>query len=536
MLRTAKLFSLESKIVKNGDELFLYVESEDSDELENFANKLSLELPHSIFLHTMDAKIVEDMPEEIYVLPNTAKLPIPFCPQCLQEVIDESNENYYNIFQECEVCGYSVEGERKNYKESFTNIAKSIAEGLVVEVGTFYGTYNVGKADKKCNDIDFDILSYDLFSIEKYTNATSSEIIALGAIEKPFLRLKTNLTFKKDFEDLQSELIRFKLPDDFVLHLLMSELHTLGIDLIFITKDKIASQETLTLVKFEKEFEPIECVVSEEQVILLKGNKGLAYKKLSNEDLIPHIGAFFSVIKEHSLFDKTVIGVNISKEYHNDILVYSKKFGIIEYLSLKFEFTSMQDVFDAIINTDQTGAKLITNYKNKFSEHFENISAIKFDEQVFNIYKLWGIIAIVLDYSKHKDLSKSAQILENSASSFSGLKGPLIDYKLKNVDSKVYLDPLMTIRTVMSFRLAEVDQLSLSYGVVESFVEFISTQLDEIKQEMKTDAVAITGSLLGNRHLFSKLTKEVSVNHDLYFNKELPVDGINIQYGGNELF
>ncbi|SMP88158.1 hypothetical protein SAMN06313540_1171, partial [Epsilonproteobacteria bacterium SCGC AD-308-E02] len=141
-----------------------------------------------------------------------------------------------------------------------------------------------------------------------------------------------------------------------------------------------------------------------------------------------------------------------------------------------------------------------------------------------------------LGYSKEKDLTKSAKILENSASLFLGTKGPRIDYKLKSINSKVYLDPLMSIRTAMSFKLAQIDQLTLCYGVIESFVEFISTQLDEIKAEMKSDAVVVTGSLLENRHLFSKLSKEVSVNHNLYFNKELPVDGKNIQYGGNELF
>jgi hydrogenase maturation factor HypF (carbamoyltransferase family) len=71
--------------------------------------------------------------------------------------------------------------------------------------------------------------------------------------------------------------------------------------------------------------------------------------------------------------------------------------------------------------------------------------------------------------------------------------------------------------------------------VVESFVEFLSGQLDEIKQNMNNDVVVASGSLLGNKHLFSKLDKEVSINHELYFNKELPVDGINIRYGGNEL-
>lgn len=222
--------------------------------------------------------------------------------------------------------------------------------------------------------------------------------------------------------------------------------------------------------------------------------------------------------------------------YHNNILVYCKKFGTIEYLSFAFKFDSVKDVFDSIMSSNESGKKLVENFKNKFPEHFEAISAITFNEEEFNVYKLWGIVSIVLGYSKDKNIFASAKVLEDSASSFFGTKGPRIDYKLKRVDSKVYLDPLMTIRTAMSFKLADVDRLTLSYGVIESFVEFVSTQLDEIKEEMKSDAVVVTGSLLQNRHLFSKLSKEVSINHKLYFNKELPIDGKNILYGGNELF
>ncbi|WP_314150621.1 hydrogenase [Sulfurimonas sp.] len=527
---------MKSKILRDGDELFLYVESDDSDELERFADKLSLELPHSIFLHETNVKVVDEMPEGSFVLAQESKPAMPFCPKCLGEVMDESNENYYNVFHECEVCGYDVHGEKKSYKDDFVNLAKSISDGLVVEVNTFYGKYFVGMLSEKCKGVDFDIISYALGTVAHYTNATNSEIAAMGAIEKPFVKLKTNIKFKMDFEDITNELIRFKLPDDLVLHLLLSELNKLGINLIFITKEKLPFDVKFDLVEYKKELEPIEVVVGDNHIAIVKGEKGLPYNNLENKTLIPHIGAFFSVIKEHSLLEKTVVGVNISKEYHNDMLVYSKKFGTIEYLSFAFNFSSIKDVLDSIISTNETGEKLVENFKNKFPEHFETISAIVFDEKEFNVYKLWGIVSIILGYFKEKNLAKSAKILEESASSFLGTKGPRIDYKLKSIGNKVYLDPLMTIRTAMSFKLAQVDQLTLSYGVIESFVEFISTQLDEIKEEMKSDAVVVTGSLLQNRHLFSKLSKEVSVNHKLYFNKELPVDGKNILYGGNELF
>ena len=536
ILRTLKPYLLESRIIKNGDNLFLYVESDNSDELESVANRLSLELPHSIFLHETDVRVVDSMPEESSILTYAPKLPMSFCPKCLNEVMDELSENYYNIFHECKVCGYNIHGEKKSYTDSFVNLAKSISSGLTLKVNTFYGKYYVGKLDEKCNSFHFDIISYDLGTVSHYTNATNSEIVALGAIEKPLVKLKTNVKFKMDFEDIKYELIRFKLADDFVLHFLLSELHKLGINLIFITKEKLPFDVKFDLVEYKKEIEPIEVVVGDNHIAIVRGEKGLPYQDLpSNNDLIPHIGAFFSVIKEHSLLDKTVAGVNISKEYHNNILVYCKKFGTISYLSFWFKFDSIKDVFDSIIGSNESGEKLVKNFKNKFPEHFEAISAITFNEKEFNVYKLWGIVSIVLGYSKETNLFKAAKVLEESAGSFLGTKGPRIDYKLKRVDSNVYLDPLMTIRTAMSFKLAQVNQLTLSYGVIESFVEFISSQLDDIKEEMKSDAVVVTGSLLENRHLFSKLSKEVSINHNLYFNKELPVDGKNILYGGNEL-
>ncbi len=536
ILRTLGLFSLDSTLVKNGDELLLYLKSEDSDELEAFAQMLSSELPHSIFLYATDARVVEEMPQENFVLPKTSKLQMPFCPKCLSEVMDETNENYYNIFHNCEVCGYNAEGEKKSYKEEISNIAKAISEGLVVGIETFYGRFFLGKISKVCSDKEFDHISYDLSTIAHYTNATNSEIAALGAIEKPFVKLKTNVKFKMYFEDIAYELIRFKLPDDFLLHLLLCELHEMGINLIFITKERIANDLVFELVKGTKEQEPIEIVVGDNHLAILGGQKGLPYENLEDKKgLIPHIGAFFSVIKEHELEDKTVAGVNISKEYHNNILIYSKKFGTIEYLSFEFKFDSMKDLFKEIISTNESGEKLVRNFKDSNPEHFAEISAIVFDEKEFNVFKLWGIVSIVLGYSKERNLLDAAKVIEENATLFLGTKGPRIDYKLKRVGSKVYLDPLMCIRTAMSFKLAKVDSLTLSYGVMESFVEFLSTTLDEIKEEMKSDVVAVSGSLLQNRPLFAKLSKEVSVNHNLYFNKELPVDGRNILYGTNEL-
>ena len=535
LLRVLERSNLEGQLLKEYNTIRLFVKSEDSDLLEKFANDLSLELPHSIFLHNTEVKVVDEIPDTNFTLPDVEKPELSFCPSCLNKVLDERDEDYYNPFCECNVCGYSIKGTRKNYKSEFEKIASAIYNGSVVKINTFYGEYYLGKLSEKCNNISFDILSYDLDSVERYTNANKSEIIALGAIEKPLIKLKTNLKFKTDFEDIKDELIRFKLADDFILYLILAELHKLGINFVFITKDTLDFQDELFITTYKENKEPIECVVAQNNIVILNGKKGLPVFKTSNEVPIPFIGAFNSVIKEHNLSEKIVVGLNLSKDYHNNILIYSKKFGLIEYLSFKSELASVEEVFKLISSSNDQAAKLVSNYKDKFPKHYEKISSIVFNEKELNIYKLWGIVSIILGYSESNNLSVAADKLEKNALSFLGTKGPRIDYKLKNIDSKVYLDPLMVIRTAMSFKPAGIDNLTLCFGIIESFVEFISTQLDEIKQDMNNDVVVATGSLLGNKHLFSKLDKEVSINHTLYFNKEMPVDGINIQYGGNDL-
>jgi hypothetical protein len=534
-LRTLKELSLEGKIVKEHFLLKLYVEAADADKLEAFATKFSLSLPHSIFLHATEAAMLETMPQEGYVLVEQERLPLPFCPQCLSSVMDSANENYYNVFTECEVCGYGIDGERRNYKDEFEKTAALIKKGKIVEVNTFYGKYFVGLPAKVCNNIIFDIITYDLATIEKYANAETYEITALGAIEKPLVKLKKKMSFTMDFEEVEADLIRFKISDDLILHLLMEELHKIGIDMVFISKEKIETRESLLLVEPKEELEPIEVVVSENDIAIVSGEKGLPSFPMSPETVTPAIGSFYSVIKEHQLQDENIAGINLSKVHKNNILVHGKKYGIVEYLSFDFEFDSIQDIFEQIVATNETGEKIVQNYQKTFPEHFDKISKIVFEDKEFNLYRLWGVLAIVLDFAKTDDPLVAAKILEESAMSFLGAKGPRIDYKLLSIEGKVHLDPLMTIRTAMSFKLAGVDQLTLCYGAIESFLEFIANELDEIKQNMDISAVTATGSLLGNKHFFSKMSREIAVNHNIYFNNELPVDGRNMFYGGRSL-
>ncbi len=520
--------------MREGSVLKLYVETESTEALERFATAFAEALPHSIFLYHTEAKVIEEMPEGVSIQIPKTKLPLPFCPQCAKEVTDPAHKNFYNLFTSCEVCGYGTQGEARNYRDEIQQAVMAIAGGSHVLVQTHYGKYTVGIPSNVCKDFSFDLLSYDLATVMKYAHVEEYELSALASFEKPLLMLKTDPTFANDFKIEDRDLARFKLPDDMVLYLLMEELHHLGITLLFITQEDIPSQDKCMIVTSTQEWSPIEVVASATDVAIVSGDKGLPAFPTSEEAVAP-VSAFYSVIKEYALDDENIIGINLSKTAPNSVLVHGKKYGTVEYLSLNFTFDSIATVFKQIIESDENGGKIVQNYKKAFPEYFDRIIQIAFEDTQFNIYRLWGVVAIVLELTDSKDPIKAAAVLERNTMLFLGTKGPRIDYKLHNEEGKVRLDPLMTIRTAMSFRLAGVDPLTLSYGVMESFCEFLANEMDQVKQSMDTTAIAVSGSMLENKHLFSKISQEISINHRVYFNNELPVDGRNLLYGGISL-
>jgi hypothetical protein len=309
----------------------------------------------------------------------------------------------------------------------------------------------------------------------------------------------------------------------------------LTINLIYIAKESFLADKELNLVQNPLNIEPLHVVTSDRNIAIVSGERALAKFSTSEEKVNSTIGAINSVVKEHNLEDENIAGIYLSKTKASNIVVKGQKYGTVKYLSFNFKINSISELFELIKSSNETGEKIIANYKKKFPQLYEEITKVEFEDNTFNIYKLWGIIAIVLGYTKGNNTLMASKIIEDNTIEFLGDKGPRIDYKLHNVYGKAYLDPLMVIRTAMSFKLAGVDDLTLSFGIIESFAEFISNELDELKQNMSTTAVCIAGSMLSNKKLFSKLSTEVSLNHTLYFNNQLPIDDTNILYGGNTI-
>jgi len=415
------------------------------------------------------------------------KQPSPPCPICLAKIKES-----YNIFTECNICGYGLNREIRESEDEIKKSAKEIRDGKIIEINTFYGTYRIGKPSSIINNRDFTILAYDLATIKRYAHIEDYELNALASIEKPTIRVKKSMKFTIDYEDIEDELIKFRLADDAILYLLMEELHTLGEDTIFISKDSINSDNSLSLIEPQKELEPLEIVTSKSDIYIISGERGLS--KIE-EDL--------------SLTYQNIAILNLDRDM-SSILVQGNRFGTIEYLSFNCQFSSIEDIFFQISDSNEEGRRLVENYKNKFPQTYSKVAKISFEDSRFSIYRLWGVIAIILDFVDTKEPLVGAKKIEDSAVKFLGDRGPRVDYRLIRDDKRPNFAPLMTIRTAISFKLAGVDKLGLSYGVIESFLELISNEIDDLKATMGVEAILVKGSLLSNRRVFSKISDELS--------------------------
>ena len=209
-LNLIEKYGLNGKVIKEHFLVKCYIEIEHSEAFDKFSSEFARLLPNSIFLYDTQVNVIEDMPKGECDI-NPKKLPMPFCLECLEGVMDKNGKDYYNIFKECDVCGYNISGEHKNYQQDIQNIATSIKNEDIIQINTFYGKYIIGKITQNIDNINFDIIAYDYATISKYTHASDYELKTLASIEKPFIKLKTNLKFKTDIVELKRDIFRFNL-------------------------------------------------------------------------------------------------------------------------------------------------------------------------------------------------------------------------------------------------------------------------------------------------------------------------------------
>jgi hypothetical protein len=495
-------------IKKNNEKITLYVRG-DENELESFSRLLSLELPTSIYLRGVSARAIDEWnPNEAdRVEPLNAAL--SFTPKSLRVV---NRDGDYRIAPEIGL---------KTPLEDMPPIDSVLAKLDNGESVAIKGKYTIAPASRCENITNAVVMPTDMAFIAAIAIAKDEDINALASIERPIVKLPSNIIFQSQYRKAP-RIINVALAGDPYLYLLSSALSVRGV-------------KAFALENYDR----IEVTALKRQNVIVKdaGASAIADRFSAIEGA--HYRAFAAAIAERGLQKEPNLGFFLSLTNDDRVIFNSPQEGAIELLKVDFP-PSIADIFSAI-RSSESGAKALNAYRERYADIFAAIEAVRFENARKNIASLWGIAGLLLGFGG--DLKTAFNTLIENLAFNSAARGARIDYKL----TENAIDAIAFFRSVISFKLADSPNELIVFGICESLTSFISDLLDlldagtsaeaglkqtrnaerlleKIKPNVTPKNIFLLGSLFSNK-TFSELTiANVSSNRRLLFPDALPLE------------
>ncbi|MFA6740236.1 MAG: hypothetical protein WCR78_01980 [Arcobacteraceae bacterium] len=517
----SKQFDCEYKIYQELDFVCLYIKANE-EILEKFSESLSVYIPMSIYYYDVQIEVIDEIPSLDFICLNQDKT-ISFCPTCLKEVENTQSKNFYNAFKSCNICDGFEEAsflfEDKKVEsniEVFKKIALLINEDKKIKIKTLSGIFVFSKI--KTLDESSSLLLTNIRKISQIIVENKIDIVALVSIEKPQINFKINEIYRQK-NSVKKTNIDIRYPNDLTLYLLALQLEQYDISFLNIEEENSDFDYFLDVNYKNDIFLDIPIIKCfDNKKLILKSNsypKNLdnVYEKFNEKNK----SQFMTVLAENQLFDSSILNFYISTKDDDGMSYYSEKIdGLVDIVESFYIPSSIKEIFEEIQKTDG-GKKLVENYRSKFEKEYKK--AINTDISMYkssSFYCYWGIAKIILDFKNG--------ILENANNCFLE-KGPRIDYKL--FDSKKLFhkkfDYISLIKSSISFKLAGVDEETISLGFIESLAHFIGRKTDTINESYEVKAVSLCGDMFTNDLFTSLVEKSITKNFKIYYNKEFMI-------------
>ncbi|MDR0761872.1 MAG: hypothetical protein LBF13_02345 [Campylobacteraceae bacterium] len=520
---------IEHYITKDKDKVLLYARG-DEERLVAFSDKLSNSLPFSVFLKSTSVSVTDKWNSNEAVRVQECEVYIPFTKQALETAKNEFNPFVKNeIGQNFDINPPLVfinDGKTvlydDNFKEAFHKAADIIAGGGKINFKTLKGAFCISEAKDKNYQNDILIIPCDLSLVGKIAVMEDGEAAVLASLEKPIVKAHTNMVFSSQYPNFP-KFVRLKLADDLFLYFLSLALFEKGVKFTVLEAEDSTLAASLYFkndVKKDVQFEI--CHLKNAHNIILKGTSFTSPELLKSIKQVknPHHMQFAAGIQELDLFEEANCGIYLSLKNDDMMMFYNAQTGVLDMVNITYE-NSLAQMLENIAKEDETSAKLIKNYTEKFPLVIAKAKEILLKTK--NIANLWSAAAFLMGLGENLDEAQE-RLFENIAT-FGGQKGPRVDYKLLDEKSvKTTIDAHKFIKSVMSFRLAGVDDGLLSYGISESLVYFLSDFTDKMKDEFEAKNILLMGSMFGIKTISNLCVKHLSVSHKVYFNKELPIE------------
>ncbi len=162
--------------------------------------------------------------------------------------------------------------------------------------------------------------------------------------------------------------------------------------------------------------------------------------------------------------------------------------------------------------------RLVENLKLKMPKTYAKLEVLQERENV----KLFEATAIILGLA---DENMRGVIKE--AMKFVGKGGIQIDTHV--TDNR--FDHTAFLASIISYQLAGVSTTILSYSIFESFGDYFSELIQELKLKTKAETVILCGSHFANQSLFSRMQRNLKQNPPL-MNINYPIGKENAVVGG----
>lgn len=504
-----------------------------------------------------------------YTRANTALSYVKPCSACEQESLIPGRREK-QVLGSCHECGIPVKLVHKG-KERYANdagsfrtlfevAAKALRDNKTLLMKTTMGYRLFYRADRLKQSAV--LMLVNAKKITDYCSLINDEFNALLSIERPVLHVAL-----KD-ENLRSTFgasVDVKYPDDGFSILLGKELMLQGLDYIV-----YEALETVCEADFLMDFDlhiqhqsdmrlfinkDIRFIASGERVCFpsrlaygadtlsiahglvgIKDKKGMLFDQMGRfasasalkvnqlETEAPAVesgnfhtmaedeASFMSVIAEHNRFGTKVVGAYFQGE--PSFLYYDGK-KVIRVVPPK-PFSSA-GLVEKIASLREGSDRLMENIRKKFPEIYEVLLKLQQSDAT-----LFEATATLLGLEE-----KSYEGVMKEALKFIGKGGLQIDTK---VDDNRF-DHIAFLSSILSYRLAGVDSVYLSYSIFESFGDYFSELLNEIKSKTKASDIVLCGTYFAGQSLFSRLQRNLKATPVL-MNVSYPIGRENSVVGG----
>jgi len=505
-----------------------------------------------------------------YTRENTSFKFLRPCSECEIEM-NHTGLRESHVLNSCHSCGIPVRLVNKtteryandpgSFRTMFEVAAKAILDNKKLLMKTTFGYRLFYKHTQLNNNSIF--LMINASKITDHLSLITEEFNALLSIERPILHVTLKNEELKALSNANTCYVKY--PDDGFTILLGAELQKLGVDFIaYEDVDEncdadmlmdydlnVTAQEDMRFfinkdIQFIAEGERVSFPsynLRAKNIVSVAGNfAGIPQGEMMFFDKMEHLSSvevmgsnvlegtlekyhdnqkyyaedeasFMSVIAEHNLFDKKCVGAYFDEE--PSFLYYDAK-NVLRIVPPK-NFSS-KDLLKNMAELRDGSDRLVENLKTKMPHIYTKLEELQKRDNV----KLFEATAIILGLD---DESMRGVIKESMK--FVGKGGIQIDTHVK--DNR--FDHIAFLSSIVSYQLADVSTSILAYSIFESFGDYFSEIIGELKSKTKATETILCGTHFANQSLFSRMQRNLKATPP-YMSKNYPIGKENAVVGG----